>query len=152
MFMHITHGVHMHTLHIMSTLILMCMLEYTNAHIAAAKAIQQSFILTRYIAKKNVWVPLDANPRGPKRKWVPKSPPFVFDVGAGSHTTQESWCLGGGCNGFMDITHLMHRYQGSFGGTTTMFWRIRVQFMCWLLAQRLSTLVLMMINLCSYVY
>ena len=39
--------------------------------------------------KKNVWVPLDANPRGPKRKWVPKSPPFVFDVGAGSHKTGE---------------------------------------------------------------
>ena len=36
---------------------------------------------------KNVWVPYDANPRGPKRKWVPKSPPFVFDVGAGSHKT-----------------------------------------------------------------
>ena len=28
---------------------------------------------------------------------VPKSPPFVFDVGAGSHKTWESWCLGGGC-------------------------------------------------------
>ena len=36
---------------------------------------------------KSVWVPLNANPRGPKRKWVPKSPPFIFDVGAGSHKT-----------------------------------------------------------------
>ena len=38
-------------------------------------------------ANKNVWVPNHANPRGPKRKWVPKSPPFVFDVGVGSHMT-----------------------------------------------------------------
>ena len=38
-------------------------------------------------ANKNVWVPLDANPRGPKRKWVPKSLPLVFDVGEGSHKT-----------------------------------------------------------------
>ena len=38
-------------------------------------------------ANKNVWVPYKANPQGPKRKWVPKSPPFVFDVGEGSHTT-----------------------------------------------------------------
>ena len=34
---------------------------------------------------KNVWVPYKTNPKGPKRKWVPKSPPFVFDVGEGSH-------------------------------------------------------------------
>ena len=38
-------------------------------------------------ANKNVWVPYNANPQGPKRKWVPKSPPCVFDVGAGSHKT-----------------------------------------------------------------
>ena len=38
-------------------------------------------------AKKNDWVSLDANPRRPKRKWVLKSPPCVFDVGVGSHTT-----------------------------------------------------------------
>ena len=28
---------------------------------------------------KNVWVSYKANPQGPKRKWVPKSPPCVFD-------------------------------------------------------------------------
>ena len=38
-------------------------------------------------ANKNVWVPYDANPRGPKRKWVPKFSPLVFDVGVGSHMT-----------------------------------------------------------------
>ena len=38
-------------------------------------------------ANKNVWIPYKTNPQGSKRKWVPKSPPFVFDVGEGSHTT-----------------------------------------------------------------
>ena len=38
--------------------------------------------------KKNFWVPpYNANPHGPKRKWVPKSPPFIFYVGEGSHKT-----------------------------------------------------------------
>ena len=32
-------------------------------------------------------VPNNANPRGPKRKWVPKFSPLVFDVGVGSHMT-----------------------------------------------------------------
>ena len=36
---------------------------------------------------KNVWVPNKTNSLGPKRKWVPKSPPLVFDVGVGSHMT-----------------------------------------------------------------
>ena len=38
-------------------------------------------------ANKNVWVPNKTNPRRPKRKWVPKSPPLIFDVGVGSHMT-----------------------------------------------------------------
>ena len=71
-------------------------------------------------AKKNVWVPLDANPRGPKRQWVPKSPPFVFDVGVGSHKTWESWCHSGGCMDLMDI-HLIHRYQGGLVGRPPCF-------------------------------
>ena len=36
---------------------------------------------------KNVWVPYNANPRGPKRKWVPKSPPLVLVIRVGSHMT-----------------------------------------------------------------
>ena len=37
-------------------------------------------------ANKSIWVPYDANPRGPQQKiWVPKSPPLVFDIGVGSH-------------------------------------------------------------------
>ena len=39
----------------------------------------------KHFANKNV--PYKANPQGPKRKWVPKYPPFVCDVGAGSHKT-----------------------------------------------------------------
>ena len=38
-------------------------------------------------ANKNVWVPNNTNPRGPKRKWVPKFSPLVFDVGLGSNMT-----------------------------------------------------------------
>ena len=42
---------------------------------------------------KNVWVPLNANPHGPKKKWVPKSPPFVFDIGEGSHKRERFGAL-----------------------------------------------------------
>ena len=49
----------------------------------------------KHVANKKV--PYKANPQGPKRKWVPKSPPCVLDVGVGSHKTWERWCLGGGC-------------------------------------------------------
>ena len=37
--------------------------------------------------KENVWVPYNANPQGPKRKWVSKFPHCIFDVGVGSHMT-----------------------------------------------------------------
>ena len=36
-------------------------------------------------ANNNVWAPFVSNPHGPKKKWVPKFSPFVFDVGVGSH-------------------------------------------------------------------
>ena len=35
----------------------------------------------------NIWVSYNTNPRGPKKEWVPKFPPLVFDVGMGSHKT-----------------------------------------------------------------
>ena len=74
---------------------------------------------------KYVWVPYKTNPKGPKRKWVPKFPPFVFDVGEGSHTTWEEWCLDGGCMDLKDI-YLMHRYQGGLVGQPPCleFWNI----------------------------
>ena len=42
-----------------------------------------------YFAKyKRFWDPYNkANPKGPKKIWVPKPPPFDFDVGEGSHKT-----------------------------------------------------------------
>ena len=39
----------------------------------------------KHFANNNV--PYKTNPQGPKKKWVPKPPPCVFDVGEGSHTT-----------------------------------------------------------------
>ena len=47
-------------------------------------------------SNKNVWVPIITNPNGPKKIWVPKSLPLVFDVGVGSHKILESWSLDGG--------------------------------------------------------
>ena len=38
-------------------------------------------------ANKFVWVRKGVNPHGPKKVWVPKSTPIVFDVGVGSHLT-----------------------------------------------------------------
>ena len=31
---------------------------------------------SKIFSNNNVWVPYDANPRGPKKKWASKSPPF----------------------------------------------------------------------------
>ena len=102
MFMHITHSTHMHTLHIMITLILMCIVVYKCTY-CSRKCHLAKFCYDKTnainFASKNVWVPNHANPHGPKRKWVPKFSPLVFDVGVGSHMTWEDWCLGGGCMG-----------------------------------------------------
>jgi len=39
-------------------------------------------------ANKNISASIVSNPYEPKKKiWVPKSSPFVFDVGVGSHKT-----------------------------------------------------------------
>ena len=42
---------------------------------------------TLNFARKNVWVRNGANPKGPKKVWVPKSTLIAFDVGVGSHLT-----------------------------------------------------------------
>ena len=77
------HHVHTHTTHMHARL-------YTCTHCGLkGHLVRFCFDRLNFIsfANKNVWVPYDANPRGPKRKWVPKSPPFVFNVGVGSHMT-----------------------------------------------------------------
>ena len=76
-------------------------------------------------ANKNVWAPYDANLCGPKRKWVPKSPLLVFDVGAGTHMTWEVWCLDGGCVSSSKIIIMNASPWRKFSGRTTMVWRLR---------------------------
>jgi len=39
------------------------------------------------LANKFVWVREGTNPHGPKKVWVPKTTPPIFDVGVGSHMT-----------------------------------------------------------------
>ena len=71
-------------------LILMCMLECTNVHIAVAKGHLAKFCFDKInhinFTNKNVWVPYDATP-WTQKKWVSKSSPLMFDVGVGSHKT-----------------------------------------------------------------
>ena len=38
-------------------------------------------------ASNHVWVRKGTNYHGPKKVWVPKSIPIIFDVGVGSHKT-----------------------------------------------------------------
>ena len=79
MFMHIPHDIHL--MHTMITLIPPCILEYTYVHIAACFDRLNSF----NFRNKNVWVLNVTNPFEPKKIWVPKSPPLIFDVGVDSH-------------------------------------------------------------------
>ena len=71
-------------------------------------------------AKKIFWVPNKTNPQGPKRKWVPKPSPCVFDVGEGSHTRERNGALmvdAHGLDGHIYKCIAIRR----FGGSTTMF-------------------------------
>ena len=81
----------MHMLHDMITLTHISILRCISEHIVTAKGHLAKFCFDKLhhvnFANKNFWVPYKTNPQGPKRKWVPKSPPFVFDVGEGSHKT-----------------------------------------------------------------
>ena len=46
------------------------------------------------LANKFVWVGEGTNPHGPKKIWVPKTIPLVYDVGVGSRMTWEYRYLG----------------------------------------------------------
>jgi len=72
-------------------------LDYTHVHMYARmytcthcgrKSHLAKFYFDRLnslnFANKNIWVPIATNRHGPKRIWVPKFPPLVFDVGVGS--------------------------------------------------------------------
>ena len=88
-----THAHHAHTPHLYARV-------YTCTH-CGRKGYLAKFYFDRLnffnFANKNLWVPIVSNPHGPKKLWVPKSPPLVFDVRVGPHKIREIWCLGGGC-------------------------------------------------------
>ena len=67
-------------------------------------------------ANKFIWVRKGANPHGPKRIWVPKDTPIVFDVGVGSLLTWEFWCLDDGCVWAWWTLHWMCHLQGCLVG------------------------------------
>ena len=86
--MHTNHDIHMLLTFIHTTL---CMLMCTLVHIVDARATLQNFVMIGYMiqifANRFVWVRKGANPHGPKRVWVSKSTPILFDVGVGSRLT-----------------------------------------------------------------
>ena len=79
-----THAHHAYTPHLYARV-------YTSTHYDRKGHLVKFYfnkINSLKFANNNVWVPIVANPRGPKKKtWVPKSPPLVFDVGVGSYKT-----------------------------------------------------------------
>ena len=88
--MHITHGTYAHFAHHDHTHSHMHARVYKCTH-CGHKSHLARFFFDRLnhvnFVNNNVWLPYDANPRGPERKWVPKFLPLVFDVGVGSHMT-----------------------------------------------------------------
>jgi len=78
---HTSHGHHHHTkyAHV-----------YTCTHCGRKDQLARSCydrIHVENLANDFVWGRKGTNPYGPKRKWVPKTTPMVFDVGVGSRIT-----------------------------------------------------------------
>ena len=75
-------------------------------------------------AKKFVWVRKCANSHAPKKVWIPRFTPIVFDVSVGALTRRESI-------GALMVDAIrtkrsylwLHHFQRKFGGRTTMVWR-----------------------------
>jgi len=92
--MHTIHGIHML---LTITNITLCMLMCILVYIVDVRATLLDFCYDRIhdenLANNFVWVKKGTNPYGPKRVWVPKTTPIVFDVGVGSRITWERWCL-----------------------------------------------------------
>ena len=80
----LTHAPHVHTHNTMYAHVYTCTHCERKGHLA-------KFCYDRIhdsnLANKFVWVRKEANPYGPKRVWVPKTTPILFDVGVGSHLT-----------------------------------------------------------------
>ena len=79
-----THASHIHTHNTMYAHVYICTHCGCKGHLA-------KFCYDRIhninFANKFVWVRKGANPDGPKKVWVPKSTPIVFDVSVGFHLT-----------------------------------------------------------------
>ena len=85
--MHTLHGIHML---LTVTTITLCMLMCTLVHIVGKGHLARfcyDRIYDENLANNFVWVREGTNPHGPKKIWVPKTTPLVFDVGVGSHMT-----------------------------------------------------------------
>jgi len=83
--MHTIHGIHMPL-----TFTLLYAHVYTCTH-CGRKGHLAKFCYDRVhdenLANKFVWVRKGANPHEPKRVWVSKTTPILFNVGVGSHMT-----------------------------------------------------------------
>ena len=79
-----THAPHGHTHHHMYAHVYTCTHCGRKGHLAK---FCYDRLHTLNLAKNFVWVREGTNPHGPKRVWVPKTTPPIFDVGVGSHMT-----------------------------------------------------------------
>ena len=79
-----THASHVHTHNTMHAHVYTCTHCGRKGHLAkfCYDRMHDSNFTNRF-----VWIRKGANPYGPKRKWVPKTAPKIFDVGVGSRIT-----------------------------------------------------------------
>ena len=76
-----THAPHAHTTHVHARV-------YKCTHCGRKGHLTKFYfdkINSLMFANKSIWVSYNANPYEPKKKWVSKFSPLVFDVGVGSH-------------------------------------------------------------------
>ena len=79
-----THASHVHTHNTMYAHVYTCTHCGRKGHLAK---FYYDRVHDENLANKFVWVRKGANPHGPKRAWVPKITPILFDVGVSSHLT-----------------------------------------------------------------
>ena len=79
-----THAHHVHTHNTMYAHVYICTHYGRKGHLAK---FYYDRIHDENLATKFVSVRKGTNPHGPKRVWVPKTTPIVFDVGVSPHMT-----------------------------------------------------------------
>ena len=79
-----THASHVHVHNTMYAHVYTCTHSGRKGHLAkfCYDRVHDVNLITKF-----VWVRKGTNPHGPKRVWVPKTTPIVFDVGVGSRKT-----------------------------------------------------------------